>query len=132
FPRRFLAVLSLFAAALAIAPAAQAEDGYDLWLRHAPLEGEVLADLTARPIAIGSNDAGNPTVDIALTELKAGLASMTGVEPALFENMRDSTAGGTVIELDCDNPQIKDRGTFSLSGSPARAIIVASEPIGCL
>ena len=113
-------------AVLAPAPA-WAEDGHDLWLRYAPLEGEALAALARQPIVVESDQAAEPTVAIALAELRTGIESMTG---------RPGTAAAgehaTLISLQCDHPQIADDGAFSLKGSAAGLDILASEPIGCL
>ncbi|MCL9999642.1 MAG: alpha-glucuronidase, partial [Erythrobacter sp.] len=71
----------ILAAMLAAAPL-HAEDGYALWLRHAPLEGEALADLRAAapivPVIVGGPDS--PTLAIAEAELRRGLAGLQGYE----------------------------------------------------
>ena len=69
------------AAAIAALPfaSAQAEDGYDLWLRYAPLDGEALERLKGFDVRAQAGEAaGSPTIQVALAELKHGLASLKG------------------------------------------------------
>lgn len=68
---------------LAAGPA-RAEDGYALWLRHAPLEGAALADLRSSAPVVGGDLAApdSPTLVIAREELRRGLASLQGGQSA--------------------------------------------------
>jgi alpha-glucuronidase len=59
------------------ASAAQAEDGYDLWLRYRPLPAALRPE--PRTIAPG---ADTPTLKIARAELRRGLDGLVGVAPA--------------------------------------------------
>jgi alpha-glucuronidase len=76
--------LAIAIAAVLLAAPLRAEDGYALWLRHAPLEGEALADLrAAAPVVRGDlTDPVSPTLTIARDELRRGLASLQGGESA--------------------------------------------------
>lgn len=77
---RLAAILAAMLGSQAAAAPAAAEDGYALWLRHAPLEGEALADLrAAAPQVMGDlADPVSPTLTIARDELSRGLASLQG------------------------------------------------------
>jgi alpha-glucuronidase len=69
---------------LALLPAwVLAEDGYELWLRYRPLQGQALAQLQQGARAIVLAGAGSATLQAAVAELKRGVAGMTGREPAL-------------------------------------------------
>lgn len=70
----------LLIASAIVAASAKAEDGYDLWLRHAPLEGTAATDLRrlAPIIAPLSQGTQSPTLNVAVEELKRGLASLQG------------------------------------------------------
>ncbi|QDH36125.1 alpha-glucuronidase [Porphyrobacter sp. YT40] len=76
--------LAIAIAAILLAAPLRAEDGYALWLRHAPLEGEALADLrAAAPVVMGDlTDPVSPTLVIARDELRRGLAALQGGESA--------------------------------------------------
>jgi alpha-glucuronidase len=59
---------------------AQAEDGYDLWLRYRPLPAARAADVAARArtIIVASTAIGDARVNAAAAELERGLGGMTG------------------------------------------------------
>lgn len=65
-----------------MAPVAQAEDGYDLWLRYAPADNARAPVLAAHATAIVAAGT-SPTLAIATQELQRGIAGMTGRTPAL-------------------------------------------------
>ncbi|MXO70686.1 alpha-glucuronidase [Altererythrobacter buctensis] len=92
-------LLALCLAVAALLPgAARAEDGYDLWLRYAPLEGEALERLEEfnPQIAVDLyNREDNPTLEAAVRELGFGLHSLLG-EPA-----RSRPGGHGRILIDC-------------------------------
>lgn len=124
-------VLALSAGGLAAAPV-RAEDGYALWLRHAPLEGEALERLRAAapivPVNVGGPDS--PTLAIAEDELRRGLAGLQG-----FERPR-LTADSVEIILACGAERGDGAAGFSIApaGSEgARAVVIAAEDhLGCL
>jgi alpha-glucuronidase len=125
-------------AALSLASPATAEDGYDLWLRYAPLEGEALERLRALPdTAYAPHFLSDPTISLAAGELIAG-----------FQQLRGSVDSGIVVDtprapdpewvrtdtfrLYCNNSQQPNIGAFNVRASGAAITISASEPIGCL
>jgi hypothetical protein len=63
-------------AALTCASTAQAEDGYDAWLRYARLNGAALQGVSAHTTAIVA-----PAQIAATRELQRGIAGMTGRTP---------------------------------------------------
>ncbi|MDR7116173.1 alpha-glucuronidase family glycosyl hydrolase [Caulobacter sp. BE254] len=76
FVRGFCLAAGLISATLG-ASAAQAEDGYDLWLRYRPLPAALRPE--PRTIAPG---ADTPTLKIARAELQRGLDGLVGGAPA--------------------------------------------------
>ena len=65
---------------LAAAPAAYAEDGYQLWLRYPPVPAPWLESYH-RAVAEVVSGTRSPTLEIAQTELARGLAGMLGAAP---------------------------------------------------
>jgi len=123
---------AMIAAALLAAGQACAEDGYALWLRHAPLEGEARADLRAAapivPVLVGRPDS--PTLAIAEAELRRGLAGLQGYD-------RPRLTGDSVeIVLSCGEE--KGDGTAGFAIAPERVegrqavVIAARDHVGCL
>ncbi|WP_285713308.1 alpha-glucuronidase family glycosyl hydrolase [Erythrobacter oryzae] len=122
----------MVAAALLAAGQACAEDGYALWLRHAPLEGEALADLREAapivPVIVGR--PGSPTLAIAEAELRRGLAGLQGYDrPRLT---RDSTE----IVLSCGEEKGDGAAGFGIAPEMIegrQAVVIAAEDhVGCL
>ncbi|GIX19721.1 MAG: xylan alpha-1,2-glucuronidase [Erythrobacter sp.] len=125
----------VIAAALGCAVAAaplRAEDGYALWLRHAPLEGEALADLrAAAPVVVappGEDDS--PTLKITRAELAQGLAAMQG------ETKLRATPDSLPIVLRCGRARGDGQSGFAIApqafaGRRALAIL-APDHLGCL
>ena len=74
------AVLLALLVSVAATPSAKAEDGYALWLRYAPLEGEALERLRAfNPRVVSSVYPGDRrTIEVAIHELNEGLAGLAG------------------------------------------------------
>ncbi|KQM41042.1 alpha-glucuronidase family glycosyl hydrolase [Sphingomonas sp. Leaf10] len=56
---------------------AEAEDGYDLWLRYRPLPG-AQAETVAAQVTSVVHDERDPTIELAATELTRGLSGLTG------------------------------------------------------
>ena len=72
---RIGAALVALLCAMLVASPASAEDGYDLWLRYAPLDGASPArDIALRGFALEAEQT--PTVDVAVTELQLALSRM--------------------------------------------------------
>ena len=115
-------------AALPFAPA-QAEDGYDLWLRYAPLEGEAGERLAAYDPAITiSKDpalqAPGPTVALALEELRDGLTGLLG-EPII------SDVGQNVVSLACQNG-VEGDGRYTIRQAAGGLVIEGPGELSCL
>jgi alpha-glucuronidase len=78
--RRFSSTLAVLSA-LAAAPApAHAEDGYDLWLRYAPIESVPLRDAYRQAIAGVVVQQSPETAAIVTKELARGLKGLLGAD----------------------------------------------------
>ncbi|MEO5706189.1 MAG: alpha-glucuronidase [Alteraurantiacibacter sp.] len=122
-------------AALLPGCAVRAEDGYDLWLRYAPLEGEELERLRALwPTAAVTTD--DPTAWLAATELLDGISQLggNGEEIPLLINASgsDPAESAASFRLACDAPDGGAGGAYSVRSVDAAIAITAGEPIGCL
>jgi alpha-glucuronidase len=124
--------LLAFAAALLFlaAPAAHAEDGYDLWLRYRPVEAGAKAPYAARAAAIAPV-SDTPTLKVARAELERGLTGLVGKPASAAAGSRDG-----VIQLTV-SPQ-KDLGdegyrirTTAVNGKTT-TVIAANRDIGVL
>ncbi|MBA4045277.1 MAG: alpha-glucuronidase [Erythrobacter sp.] len=111
------------AAVLACAPL-KAEDGYDLWLRHAPLEGEARARLAALDGLILSGNRNDPTVALAVNELRSGLNRLLG-----GPSEADSPIAA---QFRCDATEPAREGAFRVGWEDDVLAITAGTPIGCL
>ncbi|RNJ63678.1 MAG: alpha-glucuronidase [Porphyrobacter sp. IPPAS B-1204] len=90
--------LAMIVAAVVLPAPLCAEDGYDLWLRYAPLEGEALARLVRFNPEIRINDhAGyvDPSLEVAAEELARGLGAMV-------KGAADGKDADGIIELACE------------------------------
>jgi alpha-glucuronidase len=84
----------LFLILLAVTSArVDAEDGYRLWLRYAPIEAPIAADYRSAAAAIVAQGSSE-TLSIATEELVNGIASMTGREP---KRASDIERDGTIV-----------------------------------
>lgn len=117
--------LAAIAAALLVAGPLHAEDGYALWLRHAPPEGEGRSRLARLGGLIVANNPDHPTVALAMRELDDGLAQLRGGAAAA-----DGAATG--IRFDCHDPAVARGGAFRVMADKASLRIAAGEPVGCL
>lgn len=96
----FRGLLALVIATLGVA--AQAEDGYDLWLRYRPIEPADQARY--RPAASSIVAPGDsPTLRIAAAELERGLGGLLGTTPARTETV---DAGAILIGTPQSAPAI--------------------------
>ncbi|WP_232468455.1 alpha-glucuronidase [Croceicoccus marinus] len=115
----------------AIAPAtggpsvAPEEDGYALWLRYAPLEGQAKAALERFDPRLAPVSAiSDPTILVAMQELDRGLSS-------LLE--RPLAAGGDAnVTLDCTSDVTGPEGSYRITGAASGIAIMAADPRGCL
>jgi len=75
-----------------IAPAAHAEDGYDLWLRYRPVQGALQSVYRAAATEIVPPRTSSPTFSVVSSELSRGLGGLLGaVPPAVPEPTRDGS-----------------------------------------
>ena len=90
--KRFVLIIAA-AAAMALAPAARAEDGYDLWLRYQPVEASAAGPYraVARELVI---QGGSPTLAVARAELERGLSGLLGAAPSISS---DVNADGAIV-----------------------------------
>ena len=114
-------------AALGLAVPAQAEDGYKLWLRYAPLQGEQLARLQAfNPrLAFIMHDRMEPTQRVGAYELQVGLNSLLGVAS------RKVGANPGDVVLTCDQPEMGD-GSFTVKSQGHSIRIAGPGQLSCL
>ena len=141
---RFALVL---VAALAVAPIARAEDGYDLWLRYPPVSDPALLARYRAAITSVFVAGDSPTARTARDELTRGLRGLLGTEvPAA----PDATGGRLVIAgTPASTPAIAALGlqtdlaragaegyvlrTVGRSeGRPLRTVIAANTDVGVL
>ncbi len=131
---RIAAVCLTVLAALSLASPAQAEDGYDLWLRYAPLEGEALERLEAfDPVSVTNSGAyDDPIVRTAVEELHRGLEQLLGrkLSPMGEEN------GIVWLECKFDDDEVPS-GSFGIGSGDVPANregiqLVGVDPVGCL
>ena len=71
---------------------AQAEDGYDLWLRYRPIENSALRHEYRRAITHIVARQSSPTIRIAVAELRRGLSGLLGREIPLADHVRETGA----------------------------------------
>lgn len=128
-------LLALSLAVVTLLPgAARAEDGYDLWLRHAPLDGEARERIEALPLT-ASLSLRDPTVLLAASELLDGVARLRASEdeiPLLILTGRDEVERSATFNLVCDVPDGWETGAYTIDAVPGGIDIRAGEPIGCL
>jgi len=125
--------VALYAAlVLFLLPArAAAEDGYDLWLRYAPLEGgalERLREFNPQVAVMLYEDPGStPELEAAASELNNGLSSLLGspTEPRAGPHNR--------VVLDCGHDaQLKGDGAFKVSSTGREIRLSGLAHISCL
>ena len=134
--RRLVNWLQRLFVAMAICSAgtapAYAEDGYDLWLRYAPLQGGALADLQANsPVAaLANGTTSSATLDIAMDELSRGFAALQGVRG------QQPKPGSVTVLLDCGE-DVGDglrgyRLQPELDAGRSTFVVAAEDHLGCL
>lgn len=121
----------------------EAEDGYRLWLRYAPLEDQAVSRYRFLSDGIGVNGPASPTVSVALGELQNGFKSMLGHEvtirpigddPAIiFTKVVGAEARQLLIACAWQSPK---PGSFRISvrseGDRERIRIIAIDDAGLL
>jgi alpha-glucuronidase len=115
---------------LFIAPAARAEDGYDLWLRYKPVEASARTAYAARAAAIAPV-ADTPTLKVARAELERGLTGLVGKPATAAAGSRDGVIQLTVApQKDLGDEGYRIR-TTAVNGKRS-TVIAASRDIGVL
>jgi alpha-glucuronidase len=106
-----------------------AEDGYDLWLRYAPLEGEALERLrefNPEVRFVIEPHSANPYLHVTIDELSRGFVSLLGEDTVpLVEN-----AGG--VDLDCNHDLRAGDTSFSVKSEPGGIRISGHSKVSCL
>ncbi|TWT20694.1 alpha-glucuronidase [Luteimonas wenzhouensis] len=139
---RWLRRMSVALLALALLPVAQAEDGYELWLRYRPLEAG--QQLRYRPhLAQLVAPASTPTQRVAREELLRGLGGLLGQAPAVAD--APSAAGAVLVGTPASLPALAGLGldleglgdegylirSVELDGRPA-TVVAANSDVGAL
>ncbi len=122
-------LLPVMLALLAGYPAA-AEDGYDLWLRHAPLGDALRERLAGSVTGIVAPAEPSPTLRTARDELRAGLAELLARDVPLV----DRPAAGTIVLGTPASSEFVRRQSLPLpalgdEGYVLRATEVAGDPV---
>src|SRR5690606_17109556 len=136
---RWLRRMSVALLGLALLPVAQAEDGYELWLRYRPLEAG--QQLRYRPhLAQLVAPASTPTQRVAREELLRGLvgqAPAVGVAPSAAGAVLVGTPASlrALAGLGLDLEGLGDEGylirSVELDGRPA-TVVAANSDVGAL
>ncbi len=116
----------------------QAEDGYDLWLRYAPLEAPSQAQIAAYASSIVAPLSRSPASIAAITELQRGLKQLAGVpvpvcDAAIIGSIIIGTpeSSALVRELDLPFDDIGDEGfilrSVSVNDRPATVIAARTD-----
>lgn len=125
----WLAALAVLPCAAALfVSSAHAEDGYDLWLRYAPLPGmerERLAGFDPA-IVLESPTGQSDQSDAAIRELEDGLTTMLGRPLHLEQD------GARPIRLVCESDAGQASGAFTVTGSADDIRIEGQGQLGCL
>ncbi|MEQ8934843.1 MAG: alpha-glucuronidase family glycosyl hydrolase [Amphiplicatus sp.] len=111
---------------LMLTPAAQAEDGYDLWLRYKPVEKSLLADyrkVTASLVVKGDS----PTLAAARDELARGVKGMLGREVSVSDTMPRN--GAILIGTPETSPEIAGLD-LPLDQAGAEGFVIRAMEIG--
>ncbi|MGH8259319.1 MAG: alpha-glucuronidase family glycosyl hydrolase, partial [Steroidobacteraceae bacterium] len=91
-------------AGLLAAPTAQAEDGYDLWLRYVPVEGERLPQYRGAATQLVMGNAPSATQRAARAELDRGLTGLLGDAPPRAQ--RVTRDGAIVLGTPASSPVV--------------------------
>jgi len=101
----------LFSALMLFAvPAARAENGYDLWLRYAPLSGDRADAANDRFRAIAAPESRSPTLEAAVAELQRGFDGLIGHRLPLIACAGPGASGDGVVAL-CSEAAADEVGT---------------------
>jgi alpha-glucuronidase len=139
---RWLRRLAALLLALAVLPAVQAEDGYELWLRYRPLDAGQQAQYRPRLAQLVA-PAATPTQRAARGELLRGLGGLLGGAPAVAE--APSAPGAVLVGTPASLPALARLGldldglgeegyllrSVELDGRPA-TVVAANTDVGAL
>jgi alpha-glucuronidase len=132
---RLLALIAA-PAALALPSFAQAEDGYQLWLRYEPLEGAALERLHGfGPQRLPSDllwAQQSPTLDAASRELIRGFAGLESDNWAVPGGTRDKKASSRQILLSCPDNRGDGNVAFTVKSERRDIRIRGSSDLACL
>ena len=109
-------------AALLCLPAAQAEDGHDLWLRHVPVGSGAAGDYRARLVQLVAPEA-TATQRVARDELLRGLGGLLGESPAVSK--APDRDGALILGTPASSPRIARLG-LDLDGLGAEGYLIRS------
>ncbi len=125
-----------------MAPSAEAEDGYELWLRYRPLPPELRDAVTDVATAIVAPADASATLRAAVAELQAGVAGLSGRPAPVTQTVEDGSlvigtprSSALIARLDLPLAPLRREGyllrTVELDGHRVTAI-AANEDIGVL
>jgi alpha-glucuronidase len=120
-----LVVLAAF-----IASAAEAENGYELWLRYAPLPEGPRERAVAEFRSIAVPRVSSPTIDAAAAELQRGLEGMLGIGLPVVGCPEDGQAVGNGTILLCGSGSTAAPQTLPVVDGVARDAFVVSSVNG--
>jgi alpha-glucuronidase len=103
--RQFSSTLAVFLALVALPVAARAEDGYDLWLRYAPIESAPLRDAYRQAIAGLVVQQTPATAAIVTKEMTRALKGLIGVDVPAWTSVGGD--GALVIGTPAGSPIVK-------------------------
>lgn len=123
--RAVLGAILWLLATFALASPAQAETGYDLWLRYPPLDAATVQRVAPRLRYVVADDS-RPTVRAAVTELDRGLAGLIGASPA---HARSVAGEGGVVLAAAGSPLLNGL-QLPLAGLGREGFLLRSATIG--
>jgi alpha-glucuronidase len=103
-----LTTLCLAVSAVTLGARAQAETGYDLWLRYVPLENEGQRRAYRQAVSAMVVPGQSPTARVARDELRRGLRGLLGGETAAWDDVRAD--GAVVVGTPSSSPLVAGLG----------------------
>jgi alpha-glucuronidase len=131
-----LLALTAALAGLALPSLAQAEDGYQLWLRYEPLEGAALERLHGFGPQLLVDDPSlgrDPTLDAAARELGRGFAGLESANWITFDGEPfDKKVSSRKVLLDCPSNHGDGNVGFGIKSEQGNIRIRGSSDLACL